>query len=73
MASDTVDSIDWAHPPPSWAVPHELHVLHGGNAGYKSQDLPQQHASMGVPGYSTACAATLGIDTSFNVDVAVIM
>ena len=23
MASETVDPIDWSHPPPSWAVPPE--------------------------------------------------
>ena len=26
MASETVDPIDWSHPPPSWAVPPERHV-----------------------------------------------
>ena len=39
MASETVDPIDWSHPPPSWSVPPELHVLYGVNAAYKSQDL----------------------------------
>ena len=47
------------------AVPPELHVLHGVNAGYKSQGLMQQtgsqHASVGMPGQRTACAATHGI------------
>ena len=26
MVSETVDPIDWSHPPPSWAVPIERHV-----------------------------------------------
>ena len=26
MASETVDPIDWSHPPPSWTVPPERHV-----------------------------------------------
>ena len=26
MASETVDKIDWSHPPPSWVVPPERHV-----------------------------------------------
>ena len=39
MASETVDPIDWSHPQPSWAIPPELHVLHGVNAAYKSQGL----------------------------------
>ena len=26
MESETVDPIDWSHPPPSWAVPPERHV-----------------------------------------------
>ena len=26
MASETVDPIDWSHPPPSWAVPPERQV-----------------------------------------------
>ena len=42
MASETVDPIDGSHPPPSWAVPPELHVLNGVNAAYKSQDLLHQ-------------------------------
>ena len=57
MASDTVDPIDWSHPPPSWAIPPELHVLHGVNAAYKSQDLVNQpgleHASTGMPDQRT--------------------
>ena len=45
----------------------ELHVLHGINEGYKSQDLPQkpglEHASMSMPDQRTAGAATQGICT----------
>ena len=39
MASEMVDPIYWSHPPPSWAVPPELHVIHGLNAAYRSHDL----------------------------------
>ena len=65
MASEAVDPIDWSHPaPPSWAVAPELHVLHGVNAAYKSQDLLHQlgleHASTGMPDQRTTCAATQG-------------
>ena len=53
MAPETVDPIDWSHPPLSWAEPPELHVLHGVNAAYKSQDLLHQpgleHVSTGMP------------------------
>ena len=69
MASETVDPIDWSHPPPSWAVPPELHVLHSVNVAYKSQDLLQQpgveHASKGMPDQRTTCAAThcIRVDT----------
>ena len=52
-------------PPPSWAVPHELHVLHGVNVANKSQDWLQQpgleHASTGMPDQRTVFAATQGI------------
>ena len=66
MASKTGDPIDWVLLPSLHrAVPSELHVLHSVNAGYKSQDLLQQlgreHASLGMPGQRTACAATQGI------------
>ena len=64
MASETVDPIDWSHPPPSWAVPTELHVLHGVNAAYKSQVLLHQlgleQAYTGMPDQRTNCAATHG-------------
>ena len=65
MASESVDPIDWSHPPPSWSVPPELHVLHGDNAAYKSQDMLQQpgleRASTGMPDQRTTSAATQGI------------
>ena len=65
MASETVDLIDWSHRPHAWAVPPELHVLHGVNAAYKSQDLLHQpglkHASTGMPDQRTTCEATQGI------------
>ena len=67
MASETVDPIDWSYSSPSCAVAPELHVLHGVNAAYKSQDLLQQsgleHASTGMPDQRTACVATQGIVT----------
>ena len=55
MASEMVDPIDWSHPPTWWAVPPELHVLHGVNAAYKSQDLLHQP---GMPDQCTTCVAT---------------
>ena len=65
MASQTVDQIDWPLSPTLHrAVPHELHVVHGAYAGYKSPDLLQpvriEHATFGMPGQRTAYAATLG-------------
>ena len=68
MASQTEDPIDWSHPPHSRAVPPELHVLHGVNAAYKSQDLLHQpgleHASTGIPDQRTTCAATQGMKSN---------
>ena len=68
MASETVDPIDWSHPPPSWAVPPEIHVLHGVNAAYKSQDLVHQpgleRVSTGMPDQRITGAATLGNATT---------
>ena len=62
MASETIYSIDWSHPSPSWAVPSELHVLRGVNAAYKTQDLLQQsgleYAFTGMPDQRNVCAAT---------------
>ena len=64
MTSVTVGPIDWSHSPPSWAVLPELHVFHGVNAGYKSQDMLHQpgleHAPFGTPCQRTACAGTHG-------------
>ena len=49
-----------SHPPPSFTVLPELHVLHGVKAANKSQDLVHQpeleHASTGMPDQSTTCA-----------------
>ena len=47
-------AIDWPLPPTlHMAVPPALHVLHGGNAGYKSQDFLQplgsEHATLELP------------------------
>ena len=61
MASETIDPIDWPLPLTIHsAVPTELHVLYGVNAGYKSQDLLQQPGSKHVRVLGYACAATLG-------------
>ena len=53
-------------PPPSWAVPPELHILHCVNAAYKLQDLLYQpgleHASTGMPDQRTTCAVTQGMN-----------
>ena len=38
MVSETVDPINWSHPPPSWAVPPEHHVLHGAMWATTSED-----------------------------------
>ena len=65
MAPETVEPIDWSHPPPSWAMPPELHVLHGVNAAYKSQDLLQkpghEHETTGMPDHRSIIAATQDI------------
>ena len=57
-------------PLPSWAVPTELHLLHGANVAYKSEDLLQQpgleHAFTGMPDQRTACAATQGIQPNLS-------
>ena len=64
MTSETVDPLTGRYPPPYTSAP-KLHILHGVKAGYKSPDLQQQpgreHASLGMPGQRTACAATKGI------------
>ena len=60
--------------PTVMAVPPELHVLHGVNAGYKSQDLLQQpgieQESIGLPSQRTACAATQGIGLLLDCNAA---
>ena len=58
----TEDRIDWTLPPTLHrAAPHELHVLHGENAGSKSHDLlhllGSEHATFGMLDKRTACAA----------------
>ena len=64
MASETVDPIDWSHPPLSWAAPPKLHVLYGVKAAFKSQDLLHQpgleSASTAMPDQRTTCEATQG-------------
>ena len=54
------------------AVPPELHVLHGANAGYKSQNLLQpvriEHATFGMPGQRPAWAATTAISSAAITD-----
>ena len=62
------------YPPPyTGQYPPELHVLHGENAGYKSQDLLQQpgreHASLSTPGQCTAFVATQGWRGKFSAKV----
>ena len=61
MASEP-DPIDYPSLPTLYSLPSELHVLHGVNAFYKSQDLLQQpereHESLSMPGQRTAGAAT---------------
>ena len=47
MASETVDPIDWSHPPPSWAVPPER-LVHSIN----------QCTSAGLERATAACEAT---------------
>ena len=57
MASETVDQIDWSHPPPSWAVPPErlVHSINECNiSGTKTCNRSMQ-------GNHLAYAATQGI------------
>ena len=62
MASEKVDSIDWSHPPPSWAVPPD-HLVHSINrcssatAGIRSWNV----ATFSMRGNHLAYAATQGI------------
>ena len=59
------------------AEPPELHVVHGVNAGYRSQDLQLQpgrgHASVCMPGQLTAGAATQGIKQMLFADDAALV
>ena len=46
MASETVDPIDWSHPPPSWAVPPEclLCSINQCDLMQRESNLQPQHA-----------------------------
>ena len=71
MASETVDPMDWPFLPALHReVPPELHVLHGANTDYKSQDLlypvKREHATFGMPGQRTACMVTQAVSKSSN-------
>ena len=69
MASETVDPIDWSHPPP-YTGPYPLSstywTLQSGLC-CKSQDLLHweslDRATFGMPDQRTACAATQGINS----------
>ena len=58
MASETVDPIDWSHPPPSWAVLPERHV-HSINRCNLSGT---RTCNRSMRGNHLAYAATQGID-----------
>ena len=60
MASETVDPIDWSHPPPSWAVPSERHV-HSINQCNLSGT---RTCNRSMRGNHLAYAATQGINRS---------
>ena len=60
MASETVDPIDWSHPPPSWAVPLERHV-HSINQCNLSWT---RTCNRSMRGKNLAYAATQGIKKS---------
>ena len=67
MASETVDPIDWSHPPPytgQYPLSSTCCTLQCG-LGCKSQDLlhlvNRERATFGMPDQRTACAATQGI------------
>ena len=66
MASETVDPIDWLHPPPytrQYPLSSTYCTLQCG-LGCKSQDLllwvRRDRATFGIPDQRTACAATQG-------------
>ena len=58
MASETVDPIDWSHPPPSWAVPPKSHV-HSLN---QSNLSGTRTCNRSMRGNHLAYAATQGIN-----------
>ena len=70
MASETVDPIDWSHPPPYTGQYPWASLIAQCSAGCKSQDLLHsvsiEWATFGMPGQRTTCAATQGTDHSGN-------
>ena len=67
MASETVDPIDWSHPPPytgQYPLSSTYCTLQWG-LGCKRQDVlhsvSRDRATFGMPDQRTACAATQGI------------
>ena len=54
MASETVDTINWAHPHPHGKRGLQIARLAAPTAGL-------EHASTGMPDQRTACAATQGL------------
>ena len=69
MASETVDPIDWSHPPPSWAVPperlvHSINRCNLATAGIRSCNL----ATFSMWGNHLAHAATQGINHFYRID-----
>ena len=59
MASETVDPIDWSHPPPSWVVLPEL-LVHSINQCNLSQSWDRS-CNFSMRGNHLAYAATQGI------------
>ena len=57
MVSETVDPIDWSHPPPSWAVPPE-HLMHSIN---QCNLTGNRMSNCSMRGNHLADADTLGI------------
>ena len=58
MALETVDPIDWSHPPPSWAVPPER-LVHSTNQCNLSWNRTCNHS---MRGNQLAYAAIQGIN-----------
>ena len=65
MASETVDPIDWSHPPPSWAVPPVRHV-HSINQCNLSGT---RTCNRSMRGNHLAYAATQGLTLRYNTTV----